>query len=365
MNSRLLSIDVLRGMTIFFMIIVNTPGSWNYVYSPLLHAKWHGCTPTDLVFPSFLFVVGLSMAISLSKNSGKDNFNWLTKVLKRGFIIFLIGLLLNWFPFYHKSFVDLRFFGVLQRIALAFLGAGIILSVTKKKVALIISTLFLLLLHWAILYFLGGDDPYSLENHVGRLLDVSLIGENHVYGGFGMPFDPEGLLGTLSSIGQVLIGYLVGMEVIRKDLNIQKKIKQVLLFGIASIFIGQLWGIIYPINKPMWTGSYVLYTVGILSVLLSVLMWILDFKKWERWSFVFKVFGRNPLVSYILSMVIVKIFITVVKIGDSNLYSWLYNNVYQNLFGKYFGSLMFAISVTLLVWLLALALYRKGKIIRV
>jgi len=365
MSQRLVSLDVLRGITIAGMILVNDPGSWQFVYAPLLHAKWHGCTPTDLVFPSFLFVVGLSMAISFSKLNLEKRSGVIPKVLKRTAIIFLIGLLLNWFPFYHKSIVDLRIFGVLQRIALAFGGAGLILGLglgPKKILGVIV---FLLLGHWAILYFGNTADPFSLENHVGRMLDVKLVGERHVYGGFGIPFDPEGLLGTISSIAQVLIAYLIGIELINKEKTSLSKIQLLGIVGLVFVVAAQLLNIVYPINKPMWTGSYVLFTCGILSLLLAVLMWLIDVKKFDKWTYVFKVFGRNPLISYIMSMIVVKIMITVIKIGDSNLYGWLYSNVYQSIFGNYLGSFLFALTVTMFVWLFAWWLYKNDKIIKV
>jgi len=352
-------------MTIFFMIIVNTPGSWSYVWAPLKHAKWHGCTPTDLVFPSFLFVVGLSMAISFSKGKEGGGSGIMTKVLKRTALIFLIGLLLNWFPFYHKSISDLRVFGVLQRIALAFGGAGLIVSIglSPKKILAVI--VFLLLGHWAILYFGNPADPFSLENHVGRMLDVNVIGESHVYGGFGIPFDPEGLLGTISSIAHVLIAYLLGLQVLRKDTDTMSKIKFLGITGVVFIVAAQALSFVYPINKPMWTGSYVLYTIGILSLLLTALMWLIDLKKVDNWTYVFKVFGRNPLISYVMSVLLVKVIATVVKIGDTNLYGWLYQNVYRSIFGDYLGSFLFALSVTMIVWLFALWLYRSNRIIKV
>ena len=352
-------------MTIFFMIIVNTPGSWKYVYSPLLHAKWHGCTPTDLVFPSFLVVIGLAMAISFKKYDGSTRNALITKIFKRAFLIFLIGLLLNWFPFYQKNISDLRIFGVLQRIALAFLGAGILIAFLRKSKYLIIAAFTLMLAHWAILVAFGGETPFALETNVGRTIDLWLLGENHLYGGFGIPFDPEGLLGTLSSIAQVVIGYLLGKKITATHPANWATVKFTLLASVGLLVAGYVLGLVYPINKPLWTGSYVLYTSGIIGLILSCLIWVIDILKIDRWAYVFKVYGLNPLISYILSVFVVKIFLYIIKIDGQNLYAWLYEHVFQAAFGNYLGSFLYALSFVLGIWLFALWLYKKGKVIKV
>lgn len=365
MKNRILSVDVLRGLTIFLMIVVNTPGSWNYVYAPLRHAAWSGCTPTDLVFPSFLFVVGLSMSISFRKMNPANKTPILLKLLKRAALIFLIGLLLNWFPFYKTNIADLRIFGVLQRIALAFLVAGICIVLLQKTRHLIVSFAVLLLGHWALLYFLGGDAPYSLEGNFSNVLDKALFGEGHLYGGFGIPFDPEGLLGTLSSAGQVILGYIIGKRTLKNGIPDLPQTKKLAILAVVLIFAGQLWNIVYPINKPLWTGSYVLYTSGIITVVWALLIWAIDIQKQNQWTLVFRVFGQNPLVSYMLSVLLVKIFIYVFKIGDTSLLGWSYQHIFQPVFDNYFGSLMFALCFTFFIWLFAYGLYRKGKIIKI
>lgn len=363
--ARFTSLDVFRGMTIFFMIIVNTPGSWTYVYSPLLHAKWHGCTPTDLVFPSFLFVIGLAMAISFKKYDAVNRKLLVKKILKRTFYIFLIGLLLNWFPFYNTHISDLRIFGVLQRIALAFMGAGLLIAFIKKTNLLVVTAMALMLLHWAILFVFGGDNPFSLEGNIGRTIDLKLLGETHLYGGFGIPFDPEGLLGTLSSIAQVIIGFLLGKKITSSYPAEASMVKFTVMVSVGLLVSGYLIGYVYPINKPLWTGSYVLYTSGIIGLVLALLIWIIDVKKQEKWTYVFKVYGLNPLISYIMSIFVVKIFLYLIKIDGQNLYAWLYEHIYQANFGNYFGSFLFALSFVMFIWLFAYALYRKGKIIKV
>ncbi len=364
-QQRIVSIDVLRGITIFLMIIVNTPGSWSHVYAPFLHAKWHGCTLTDLVFPSFLFVVGLSMSQSFRHLDTLDSGKLIKKITIRAGLIFLIGVLLNWFPFYLTPLSKLRIFGVLQRIALSFFGAGMLIVLLKKRNGLIVAAVLLLLLHWGILYFFGGSDPYSLENNIGRHLDILLVGKTHVYGGFGIPFDPEGLLGTLTGISQVIIGFLIGKYLFEQQANINTRILHILYLCIGLFVIAKLWNVVLPINKALWTGSYVLYTTAIVSLLLLCLIELVDKRKMVKWASIFRVFGKNPLFSYILSMVFVKLFLQVIKWGDTNLYAWLYSDVFQQIFSPKLASFAFALCFTMFIWLFAYLLHRRNIIVKV
>ncbi len=364
-KNRIASIDVLRGITIFLMIIVNTPGSWSHVYAPFLHAKWHGCTPTDLVFPSFLFVVGLSMSQSFRHLKTADSGKLIRKITVRAGMIFLIGLLLNWFPFYLTGLSELRIFGVLQRIALSFFGAGILIVLLKKRNGLIFMTVLLLLLHWGILYFFGGEHPYSLEDNIGRHLDLNLVGAQHVYGGFGIPFDPEGLLGTITGISQVLIGFLIGGYLFEDKEKFNKRIRHILYLTVGLFVLGKLWNLVLPINKPLWTSSYVVYTVAIVTALLLCLVELVDKRKKVRWAWFFRVFGKNPLFSYILSILFVKLFLQVIKWGDTNLYAWLYTDVLSEIFSPKLASLVFAVCFTVFIWLWAYILHRRNIVVKV
>ena len=211
-SERLVALDIFRGITIASMILVNTPGSWSHVYPPLLHASWHGFTPTDLVFPFFLFAVGAAMSFSLGKYKG-DKSDVVKKILSRTALIFLIGLLLKMFPFYQfnkGSFIDfstLRIMGVLQRIALAYgIAAFMCFFLSPKK--LLGGAGILLVGYWGILLIFGGNDPFSLEQNAALKFDLLVLGEQHLYGGFGIPFDPEGLLSTLPAVVSVIIGFM-------------------------------------------------------------------------------------------------------------------------------------------------------------
>lgn len=363
MPDRILSIDIFRGFTIAFMIIVNSPGSWNYVYPPLRHAEWHGCTPTDLVFPFFIFAVGLSMAFSMRNLQNRSRSEWIKKILKRTFLIFLVGFLLNWFPFFHKNMLDVRFFGVLQRIALSYgIAALLILFIHKRRY--LISTIIIGLVGYTILMKMGGD--FTLENNLARKVDGFLLPDKNIYGGFGIKFDPEGLLGTLPSAMHVIIGFLVGKLLV----NMKSHPKHFIIPGVATGIILTLLGYFVlsysaPINKPLWTHSYVAYTAGLACLFLSLLVYLVDVLKKQKWAQPFNILGRNALFSYVLSILIVKILISVIKFEDGNGYSILYTQYFQPALGDYGGSLGFALFILTLVFIAAYLLFRKNVMIKI
>ncbi|NND08415.1 MAG: hypothetical protein HKN87_18705 [Saprospiraceae bacterium] len=361
MGKRKLSIDVLRGMTIFFMIIVNSPGSWEFVYRPLRHAPWNGCTPTDLVFPFFVFIVGLSMSYSFRKYHARERSAWVKKIVSRTLLIFLVGLLLNWFPFFNKSIADLRIFGVLQRIALAYgLGGMLIIFLAKYyKWAFAV----VLLLYWWLLIQFGGIQPLSLEENAVRYLDLFLWGDQHLYHGYGLPFDPEGLLSALPAVGTVLFGFYVGKTMQAIDQH-PKQIRALTIIGLTAAIIGMIWHYLgFPINKPLWSSSYVLFSGGLACLFLAVLIFFIDHLGYRKWTYVFRAFGLNPLISYVLSGLILKT-LFLIKIGEVNLYGWLYVSVFQSLLGDYLGSLVQAISYTMFIWLFAWWLYAYNRVIK-
>ena len=283
-NQRNLALDVFRGMTVCFMIIVNTPGTWEIAYAPLLHAPWHGFTPTDLVFPSFLFAVGNAMAFSMHKYESQGEGVFWRKTIKRTVIIFLIGFLLYWFPFFReaeggglemKPLGETRILGVLQRIALCYFFASIIIHYGSKKVAIWFSALALIG-YWIISYAFGDpNDPYSLAGNAALRLDLFLFGDKHLYHGEGIAFDPEGLLSTLPSIVNVIGGYLAG-DYIRRHGNSYEGIAKLLLMGSLLIFGALTWHLVFPINKKLWTSSFVLLTVGIDLLILGALIYVTE-----------------------------------------------------------------------------------------
>lgn len=366
-TQRYLALDVLRGMTVALMILVNNPGSWSHIYAPLEHAKWNGCTPTDLVFPFFLFVVGVSMFFSFSKYNNSLNKESLLKIGKRTLLIFSIGLFLNSFPQWAADYSHLRIMGVLQRIALAYgIGAVIVLASPRKYLPYIGGAI--LLFYWGLMYVLGGSDPFSLHGNATVAFDSAILGVNHLYKGFGIPFDPEGLLGTIPAIVTVIIGYLIGSLV--KDTEKKMVPKRLIIFGLAAIAAGLVWALGFPINKPIWTSSYVLYTAGWASLVLALLIWIIDLKGYSKWTSFFVVFGMNPLFIFALSGLWARILGRMIKVAgpDGELISgstWLYNQVFLPLAGELNGSLLYAISHVVVFWLIGYVLYKKKIFIKV
>ena len=372
-SDRYLALDVLRGMTIAFMILVNTPGSWLYVYPPLLHAEWHGCTPTDLVFPFFLFVVGVSMFFSFSKYNHGLNKQSLLRISRRVILIFVIGLFLNSFPQWMTNYSELRIMGVLQRIALAY-GFAAIIALAANRKWIIIHSAWILLAYWGILWIFGGDDPYSLTGNAVLAFDKAILGESHMYKGFmedgvRVAFDPEGLLSTIPAVVSVLIGYLAGM-LIKQQSDKMQVIKQLVIYGAVFTAAGYVWGLVFPINKPMWTSSYVLYTAGQAALLFALLIYIIDVKGYKKWSNFFMVFGVNPLFIFALSGLWARALWLLIRWEDAegNIVSgsgWLYNNIFVPLAGNLNGSLLYAIAHVVFFWLIGYILYRNRIFIKV
>lgn len=279
--------------------------------------------------------------------------------------IFAIGLLLAIFPYFGRDYSTLRIMGVLQRIALAY-GIGALLCLTIKRDFLWIMVAVILLLYWTLLAFMGGADPYSLEGNLTLKIDPVILGINHMYKGFGIPFDPEGLFSTIPAVGTVIIGYYTG-ELIGKGSASGKTVLKLLLFGAASAGLGLLWSMVFPINKPLWTSSYVLYSAGLAMGVLGVIYLIADVLKFQVWGTFFLIFGTNALFSYFLAGIWTRLMLFIkISAGDSkiSLYTWFYEKVCVPVAGNMNGSLIFAIIQVLLVWIVALILYRKKIMIR-
>ncbi|MGX5820047.1 acyltransferase family protein [Chitinophaga lutea] len=371
-QQRFLSLDVFRGMTVALMILVNTPGSWKYIYPPFEHAKWHGCTPTDLVFPFFLFAVGNAMSFAMKKFSTMSNGQVLGKIFKRTALIFVIGMLLSWFPFVgykdgeyvFKNPENIRILGVLQRIALCYGIGALMIHYLKPKGALILTAVFLLG-YWWVLWYFGGSSPYSLTGNIGLEIDKLILGENHMYKGEGIPFEPEGLLSTLPAVGNVVLGYIVGAYV-QKNRHARGMLLKLVLAGTAMIVVALLWDQVFPINKKIWTSSYTLLTVGLAILLLSILIYLIEMKGWRKGTYFFEVFGKNPLFIYVMSGVIPRIY-GLIRVGPDHqgFAQWLYANVFQTTFGDYPGSLLYGIFHVLLLWGLGVWMDKKRIYIRV
>ena len=372
LQQRNVALDVLRGMTICFMIIVNTPGNSATSFSPFNHAKWFGFTPTDLVFPTFLFVVGNAMTFVMNRWSGMPQRKVVFKILKRTFIIFLLGYLMYWFPFLKldKShqivpfpISGTRIMGVLQRIALCYGIVALMIYYLKIRTSVIISV-GILFLYWLILYKFGNpSDPLSMQGNAGFYLDKWLMGENHMYHGEGLAFDPEGWLSTLPAIGNVVGGYVVGKWVQEKG-NSYEGIAKLLIAGFGLLVCGYFWDLVFPISKKLWTSSFVVYTIGLDCIILSVIIYIIQFQKKTRWAEFFQAFGKNPLFIYLLSELMVTVLFMIPIGTNSNLFRWIYQNIFVHA-GAYMGSLLFAIAYMLFCWCIGYWLDKKKIYIRV
>ena len=382
-KERYYSLDVFRGATVALMILVNNPGSWANTFSPLAHASWHGCTPTDLVFPFFLFAVGNAMSFVMPKLQQGNSSEFWKKVIKRTVLIFLIGLFLNWSPFVKwsdtglvfKPWENVRILGVLQRIALCYFFASVIIYYGKSRMALFIG-MMILVIYWVLSFALGAPGhPYSLSGYFGNAIDFNVLGISHIYKGEGVPFDPEGLTSTLPAIVQVIFGFLVGEYIQLKGKNFEMLAK-LLLTGVVLVLVGFIWDFSFPINKKIWTSSYVFYTSGLAIITLSMFIYLLEFNNAKgRWSQFFDVFGKNPLFIFVLSGFLPRVLALlrwvdhVDEKGEpvyTNALPWFYQNVCKDVASDLrIGSLLYALCMIAFMGTIAYLLDKKKIYIRV
>jgi len=371
-TERFTALDIFRGMTICFMIIVNAPGSGANVWTPLDHAPWIGFTPTDLVFPSFLFAVG--NALSFSKKKFESDTAFIGKIFKRTVIIFLLGYLMYWFPFFHRvndgwAFNPLshtRIMGVLQRIALCYFFGALIVHYCSQKTAVIISAL-LLIGYWAFLLLFGEPGKeFTMLGNAGTRLDIVLLGNDHLYHDKGGPiaFDPEGLLSTLTGIVNVIGGFLAGAFIQRKG-KTYETVAKLLMYGglliVAALFLGQF----FPIAKKLWTSTFSLLTIGIDLAILGLLIFAIEIEKVKRGTNFFLILGRNSLAIYLLSELLLTVLQTVWVGPKLSFYDWINQVFYQRLFPGAFGTLVFAICYMMLCWLVAYVLDKRKIYIKI
>lgn len=366
---RYLAVDFFRGLTVAFMIIVNTAGSWEYIYPPLRHAHWHGCTPTDLVFPSFMFIIGVSMWFAF----GKYNRTWSPevgrKILRRTALLFLVGLILNNFPFLWENWDTWRIMGVPQRLALGY-GIASVLVLNLDRRSLIGVGAAFLLIYWALLYFFGvpGADPYALETNAVLRLDRWLFTDAHLYHGERIGFDPEGVLSTIPSVVTVLLGWLSGSLLAERAEQKDKLVRDLLIYGLICGFVGLFWDLFFPINKKLWTSSYVLYVGGIAMILLAASVWLFDVRNWRSGTGFFLVFGSNALFAYVLSEALVPILNVIHWQGADgervSAQSWIYDTIFKPIEGAEFSSFLYALAYMLFCWAICRVLYLRKIFIK-
>jgi predicted acyltransferase len=396
-KERFYSLDVFRGATVCLMILVNNPGSWSNIYAPLEHADWNGVTPTDLVFPFFLFAVGNAMAFVMPRlQAGGASVFW-KKVIKRTLLIFLIGIFLNWMPFVKWdnntlifkawSYIDasgnaqgIRIMGVLQRIALAYFFASVIVYFLKTRGAFVASCV-LLLGYWALSVAANPADPFSIYGWFGTDIDRAVLGDAHMYHGEwrnGRPvvFDPEGLMSSFGATVQVIFGYFVGDYIIKKGKNAEM-INGLFVAGAVFLFAGYAWDMLFPINKKIWTSSYVVYTTGMAMVILAVMVYLIEIKNHKGWlSKFFDVFGKNPLFIFVLSGFLPRL-LGLIRIpsgtnaSGKQLYlspfAWFYEHICKPIFPENLnnGSLLYALCMITFYWLIVYWMDKKKIYIKV
>ena len=379
---RLLALDILRGITIAGMLLVNNPGTWSHIYAPLEHAEWEGLTPTDLVFPFFVFVMGVSMYFSLRKFNFTFSRQVLFKIVKRTVILFLIGWAVSWFAVWLRGlfnpdidFVDrainhLRILGVFQRLALVyFFGSLLAVAVKHRFIPWIIG---LILVAYAIILAVGHGYDISAENIIARI-DNAVLGENHMYseGVFEgiIAFDPEGILSTLPCIAHVLIGFIVG-KLIMTYHNNTERIARLALFGIAMVLGGWLLQYGIPCGKKMWSSTFVLITCGMASCILSLLIYVIDVKERKKWCRFFQAFGMNPLFCYLVGTILSIVFSTV-KFGTNasgdpvSIHSLIHDGCKAVTTSPEAASCLFAIVFVCICWLFGYILYKKKIYIKI
>ncbi|MGH7331573.1 MAG: acyltransferase family protein [Candidatus Rokuibacteriota bacterium] len=368
-QGRLLSLDVFRGVTIASMILVNNPGTWRAVYPPLTHADWHGWTPTDLIFPFFLFVVGVSITLALAPRLARREspVQLAGRIVRRTVILFALGLFLAGFP--HFNLATIRIPGVLQRIAICYLTAALLFLLTTARIQATVMA-GLLLGYWALMTLVPvpgfGAGDLGKEGNLAAYLDRVLLGP-HLWR-VTKVYDPEGILSTLPAIATTLAGVLTG-HFLRSSRPSSVKVWGMSAVGLTAILLGLLWNRWFPISKPLWTSSYVVLTAGAALLGLAICWWLVEVQQWRRWSTPFVVFGVNAIAAFVLSTFMARVLtlatITGADGSRTSWHRWLYEHLFASWGTPVNASLLFALAY-LLVWLALMGiLYRRGVFIRV
>lgn len=363
LSNRLISLDAFRGFTIAAMIIVNDPGSWSHVYGPLLHAEWNGLTPTDYVFPFFLFIVGVSISLAYQKrlDDDSDKKELVKKIIIRSLKIYLLGLFLWLWPKF--NFPGIRWVGVLPRIAMVFLPCAILFLYTNWKTQLRLA-IGLLVGYWIVMAYIpvpgiGTPDLSVPEKNWAHYLDNLLLPGRL----WKHTWDPEGLLSTLPAIGTGIIGMLIG-RVIMDTKDIYEKLTKLFFYGFIMLVIGGVWKWFFPLNKNLWSSSYVMVMAGMSTLSLAAFIYIVDFKGYQKWTTLGRVFGANSIAAYVLAGMLTVVFYSDLLWGFSLSQSFMDTTTHLG-FAPKFASLLYAIIYMLLIYIPAYYLYKKRIFIKV
>ncbi len=369
MQNRLLSLDVFRGITVAAMILVNNPGDWDHVYAPLLHAHWNGCTPTDLIFPFFLFIVGVSISFALGSAKTQPHNAVILKVVKRGAILFGLGLFLSLYPKF--DFAHVRIMGVLQRIGLVFIFSSIIFLKTNFKTQVYIVAA-LLLVYYLLMNFVPVPDVgyanLQPETNLGAWLDRTILTTDHLWKSAKV-WDPEGLLGTIPATATGLLGVLIG-QWLRNSRPVAERLAWLFFIGNVLIVSGLIADMVFPINKSLWSSSYVLYAGGWAMVGMAACYWLIDVQGYNRWTKPFVVFGVNAITVFFLSGIIPRTLnlfkVTQLDGIEISSQKWLFQSGITPFFTDSYmaslaGSLVFLAIWTVILWIM----FNKKIIIKI
>src|SRR5712691_2866664 len=369
-SNRLVSLDVFRGLTVVGMVLVNNPGSWAHIYWPLEHAEWNGWTPTDLIFPFFLFIVGVAIPLALGKRveRGDQRRDLFLKIVYRTFVIFMLGEFLAGFPYFHLS--TIRIPGVLQRIAVCYFFASIIFIKTRPRTQVIIA-LALLIVYWLLMKHVAVPGYYagdlSKEGSLASYIDRRVFGP-HIWKQ-GIVYDPEGILSTMGALATTLFGILTGNLIRVKDRTPIEKVAHMFIAGVCCVCVGWAWNACFPINKSLWTSSYVFFTGGLALQFLALCYWLIDIKGYKAWTKPFVIFGVNAIMLFVGRGIMARS-LTLIKVpkGDGTtqaLQTYIYNHAFGSWLVPNKASLAFAITFILLWLFLLWLLYRKNVIIKI
>ncbi len=378
-NKRVVSVDIFRGMTIAFMILVNTPGTWSHIYEPLDHAKWHGITPTDWIFPFFLFIVGTSIVLAYNNKRKHITSATYRKIFTRSIKIILIGLVLAGFTYHFPFFKDiskLRLPGVLQRIGLVFFFTALLFVKIKKWKYYIVILLAILLGYWYVMtqVQIDGKAPELTKTHnFASVVDRAVFGKNHMWkhyeesGYVQGDYDPEGLLSSLPAIATSILGIFLGLILVNNRVPQSSKTIIFLAIGLILFLLGLFWSNYFPLNKRLWTSSYVLYTGGLAFMFFGLIYFIADILNYQRWGKIFIFLGTNAILIFTLSVFITKSFYLLKIPGTKQtIHSWIYQNLYVSQLGNTeFSSFLYALSVVVFYILVGWWFYRKKIFIKV
>jgi predicted acyltransferase len=370
---RLPALDVFRGITVAAMILVNNPGSWSAVYAPLRHAAWHGWTPTDLIFPFFLFIVGITTTLSLHarRARGATDGELATGIARRGLIIVALGLLVGAFPFVPPAqLAQIRIPGVLQRIGIAYLVAALVVLHGSQRARITVAAA-LLLGYWALLALvpvpgIGRPALAPPEATLGAWLDRLLL-DGHLWAAT-RSWDPEGVLSTLPAIATVLLGALAG-DLLRGERPLARRVSRMATAGAIAVAAGLAWGLLFPINKNLWTSSYAVFTAGAAALGLALCLWLIEVRGCRAWARPFIVFGVNPIVAFVGSAMLSRLLYTTLRVSYEGATVPLQQAIHRSLFAPWLppktASLAFALAMVALWWAVLALLDRRGVRLKV